>query len=510
MRRIPSLLSCSLIAYFAGCGEPYADIVVNLVNLTEETETVMVESAVEGQALDPTVIPAANRRFIIRIPASSSGEVMITTTSRDAGECRLGRGTVSVHYERGLRPEVSIDVVALAEARCPLVIHAPPSGRVFSCPDGVTCASGQTCEYEYPRGQKLNLDTTALSQWSGACQGSDTCSLTMDRKQEVTAAVSHCTGATCWVDRAKTGDYVSEPYQLSLRRIWGASADDLWVVGDQGRRMHWNGACWSQYQDPEGPPKTTEELMDVWGSSKDNLWAVGLKPNRSILHYQAGVWSADSAAKLYQDLLGVHGRSDEDFWAVGKKGVILHFDGTRWSQVMGGTSQDLYAVWVAGKDDVWVGGAQVLKHFDGSTWRDAAIVYNAAPPPSARQMIMTLWGTTPQNLWAAGMHNLILHFDGTQWQEDPRSQQDEPERNMYRRIWGAHERHIWIVGTNCQILNWTGESWKPDAKSRYLKENCYFEGVFGTSALDTWVAGGGLNIPGLGPRVDGLLLRYRP
>lgn len=498
------------VLLMAGCSDPLADIEVTVLDVPDGSDSLLVESAVDAEILEDRVIAANNQRFILRIPSGSSGDVKLKITARDTGLCRLGNGAEVVRYEVGQKPQVAVRMAALKEAICTLALHAPPTGRIYSCPTGIACANGATCNYEFPRGQKIQLDTTALSRWEGDCAGLDTCELSLDRNMDVRASAASCTGDTCWIERSKIGQYVSDPYELSFRRMWGPAADDLWVVGDQGRRMHWNGACWSQYQDPDGPWKIIPSLMDIWGTGPDDIWSVGLTPGASILHYQAGTWRIDPASTQYQQLQGMHGLAKDDIWAVGMKGVVLHYDGMQWSAVSAGTTQDLYTVWAAGKNDVWIGGAKTLRHWDGTAWSDATIRYNDMPPPSNRQMIMTIFGTTPQNIWAAGMHSVILHYDGSSWQEDPRSQQDDPTHNMFRRLWGMHERHLWLTGTNCLILNFTGANWRPDGKSHFLKDNCYLEGVFGTSQNDVWLSGGGLNIPGLGARLDGLLMRYRP
>lgn len=512
LRSLSFLRTCvlALLCSSAGCADELADVIVGVTDVPVGTESLHIETSVDATALEAKDLPGAPRRFIVRIPSRQRSQVQITLMARDKGGCRLGTGVGSAAYEPGQKPNVDIQIPALSTPLCPLTVHAPARGRVYTCPETASCADGATCTYEVAMGQVLQLDTTEFSQWSGACEGLDTCKVTMDAQREVIATNTHCMGDTCWRERTRVGEYVSDPYQISFRRIWGASADDLWVVGDHGRRMHWNGACWTQYADPEGPPKTTEELMDIWGSSRKDIWAVGLKPGRSLLHYDGQSWQTDPAAALHQDLQAVHGRTADDFWAVGMKGVVLHYDGKDWSSVPIGSTNDLYSVWVVARNDVWIGGYQTLKHYDGTAWRDAVIRYNAAPPPANRQMIHALFGFTGNDIWAAGLHNIILHYDGTSWQEDPFSQQDDPEHGMYRRLWGAHNRHVWLVGSRCRIYNFTGANWKADAKSSFMKDNCYLESVFGVGPNDAWAAGGGLNIPGLGTRFDGLLMRYRP
>jgi hypothetical protein len=65
----------------------------------------------------------------------------------------------------------------------------------------------------------------------------------------------------------------------------------------------------------------------------------------------------------------VFGSSGSDIWAVGDHGVVLHYDGTRWSRVgiagLGLRRPDLTAVWVPEPGHVWIGGIGVILSLGG-------------------------------------------------------------------------------------------------------------------------------------------------
>jgi hypothetical protein len=50
-------------------------------------------------------------------------------------------------------------------------------------------------------------------------------------------------------------------------------------------------------------------------------------------------------------------------------------------------------------------GDQVIAHFDGTAWTSQ----------SADAVLYDIWGTGPNDVWAAGRFGLMYHFDGTQW-----------------------------------------------------------------------------------------------
>ena len=68
-------------------------------------------------------------------------------------------------------------------------------------------------------------------------------------------------------------------------------------------------------------------------------------------------------------LYGVWGSGPNDVFTVGDGGVILHFDGVRWSPMESGTTARLQSVWGSGPSDVFaVGWNGVALHYDGSRW----------------------------------------------------------------------------------------------------------------------------------------------
>jgi hypothetical protein len=64
------------------------------------------------------------------------------------------------------------------------------TGTITSNPAGINC--GSTCSYNFPDGEYVTLTATAgsgytFSNWSGACSGTGTCSVTMSQARSVTA-----------------------------------------------------------------------------------------------------------------------------------------------------------------------------------------------------------------------------------------------------------------------------------------------------------------------------------
>lgn len=107
-----------------------------------------------------------------------------------------------------------------------------------------------------------------------------------------------------------------------LRAVWGASASDIWAVGDVGSNggaiVHYNGVSWSKVSDAF--------LSGIWGTSASDIWAVGCC-GTTLVHYDGTTWTSVTSPTTHV-LHGVWGSSPSDVWAIGAGGTILHYDGT--------------------------------------------------------------------------------------------------------------------------------------------------------------------------------------
>jgi hypothetical protein len=160
--------------------------------------------------------------------------------------------------------------------------------------------------------------------------------------------------------------------------VWGSSASDVWMVGEQGLVLRWDGA---RFQVVPVPPEASgKTLFGVWGSGAGDVWAVGGVPDDSgvVLHGDAsglelaGGLPATPGVAYFK----VWGSSASDVFVVGQGNTILHFDGHAWTPqaspapplttlftVAGRSASEVYAVGGTGQS--------VLLRFDGASWTAA-------------------------------------------------------------------------------------------------------------------------------------------
>jgi hypothetical protein len=201
-----------------------------------------------------------------------------------------------------------------------------------------------------------------------------------------------------------------------LRGVAARATNDVWAVGDRGTQagsrtltVHWDGARWRILPSPSPPPRPLTGrayalLESVAAVARDDVWAVG---------------STSNVAPV-----GV------------SETLIEHWDGSRWRRVpspnqlntAGNAYNLLFAVAVAGPDDVWAAGSwnsrlpgyggggdnPLAEHWDGRMWRITPM-----RTPTDRAILYQLV-TTPQGAVAVGdqgnpYRTLIERRAGRRW-----------------------------------------------------------------------------------------------
>lgn len=236
-----------------------------------------------------------------------------------------------------------------------------------------------------------------------------------------------------------------------LNAIWGSSDDDIYVAGDNGTFLSYDGTSWQestwiQSNTPydlmsvwgispiviittdnfgniflndslrwvKYPSSNGLSLNAIWGTSATNAYAVG--SNGTILFFNGSSWTNLTSSKLASpitittgiNLYCIWGSSANDVYAGGELGNLFHFNGSEWSSVNSGTSQDIRALWGSSTSDVYAAGSYGdILHYGGLTWKLAAA--------SSGIRLNSLWGSGPNDVFAAGEYGAVYHYDGISW-----------------------------------------------------------------------------------------------
>jgi hypothetical protein len=201
-------------------------------------------------------------------------------------------------------------------------------------------------------------------------------------------------------------------------------------------------------------------LYDVWGLDEYNIYAIGaaVMPEgvTSVIKWDGTKWNYHSWPE--GGAKGLYGFSNDDIWIVGdwaNRGFIGHFNGIGWTEYRddyflanGDTVYPLYSLWGSSPDNLWaVGDKGTIVHWDGSEWRKDQSPTNL--------ILYNVWGTSSDNIYAIhislSQQSLLIHFDGNNW-IDITNQLPTGERN-FTSLWFDRGETGYIVGNNVLYYN---------------------------------------------------------
>ncbi len=232
--------------------------------------------------------------------------------------------------------------------------------------------------------------------------------------------------------------------------VAASSANDLWVVGDEGIHafaQHWNGDAWDGAQ--VAPTEWTSNLASVTEISPTNLWAVGDQYSLSaqddktlIEHGNGTTWKIVKSPNPATNhrLEDVSGSSASNVWAVGQdfdpaarsgqgsyEALMLHYDGTSWGEVPDASAgpdvsyAELTSVSAISASDAWAVGrrsaapaydlAPFAEHWNGTTWTAVTLPGGLTAVSQVRQF-------GHDDLWILGADasgSVLEHWDGSSW-----------------------------------------------------------------------------------------------
>jgi len=258
-----------------------------------------------------------------------------------------------------------------------------------------------------------------------------------------------------------------------LRGVSALSATDVWAVGDKavGTAVkpvteHWNGRRWTSIRTPNFGPSSS--LTGVEGLSSNDVWAVGGYRDQNdqahnfILHWDGTRWS-DVPIPDVLGLVAIDGNSATDVWAVGSTGaetLIMHWDGQDWTIVPspnpGNLNNSFTSVAAISLTDAWAVGwwgnfggetETLIEHWGGANWTVAP-----SPAPGTFAQLLDISAISTSSVWAVGLQGsgafastLTERWDGTAWSVVP-SPNLGTRTNVLQGVWTASATEAFAVG----------------------------------------------------------------
>lgn len=391
-------------------------------------------------------------------------------------------------------------------------------GQVISMPDGIDCGARCQARLSAKSGEFLpSLAAVAepgslFVRWSGMCSGMDsTC--VVKNNGDVTAVFApsrfeqpRCSrSGWCWE--------FPRPQGNTLNSIHGTSAQDVWVAGNAGTLLHWDGSRWSFAPAPDGNllvirsgPAGTRCLLTkkaddtggifwdsgngVWGdvspefgkryyglacTSDGEMWTFSATDDKDTAWHRdrAGNWTSKDM-KLPTGgfvIYAIWSNTSDQVWAVGRRpggGLILKWTGSEWVMEFSGVTQSLLAISGRAPDDMWaLGDEGSVLHRDGRGLWSETVIPGEYLRPSA------IWSQSAGSAWVTARDTSVWRWQDGAWQ----LQTSQTSSSWYSfptllSIWSADPQRCWAVGERGLIMYWDGEKW--EAQTPLPPETNYF------------------------------------
>jgi hypothetical protein len=243
----------------------------------------------------------------------------------------------------------------------------------------------------------------------------------------------------------------------SLSSLDGWASDDVWAGGsyaDIGGNVHpliehWDGSSWTikgMFASPQGG--TLDDIKAVAAVGPGEAWGVGgisFGTGAILRHCTASGGCTSTPPNTGQtELHGVSGANPNDVWAVGYRGglpLMLHWNGSVWSEVSVPNIGALNAVDVIASNDVWASSDSAFIHWNGSQWSTIPSDVGA----------LTIGAVSSNDIWAAGQ--ALQHWDGTAWGIFPYPTNAAP----FHSISALAQYDVWAGGEFGTVLHYTAQ-----------------------------------------------------
>ncbi len=276
--------------------------------------------------------------------------------------------------------------------------------------------------------------------------------------------------------RWSRGDF-GVPATTQLRAFWGNSSASIWAVGTDtrpdnntgaairsGRVFRTTGNAWTlQYTGQD----FVTEFWDVSGTSDTDVWVSGSQ----ILHYDGATWTPVHAGNINRVFTAIWAPSPTSVFAGTNTGEIWRYDGANWATDSPSNSFTVTDIWGTSPTDVWaVDEGGFVRHWNGTAWQQSTR-FNGA--------LNTVRGTSTTNVWVGG-GNVLAHWNGGIWfVVDPAT----TAVGAIEGIWLSSSTHGWFVTNTGGLSELRSDGW-----TRHWDSPGIFTDLAGSTS-EIWVCG---------------------
>ena len=228
-----------------------------------------------------------------------------------------------------------------------------------------------------------------------------------------------------------------------LLAIWGKSASEVHVVGEDATLLKWAGKSWDKISISSSG--SDEDFTGVWGSGVGTYKLYISTSKGKVRTYEPGSGKWAVAHDGNEDLNGIHGSTGGTIQAVGEDGTLVHNPGGVWAKKDINITDDLNSLWSFPSGESFLVGnsGRVMCRFSivglGWTWLPKQIV-----SPCKWQ---ALWGASASQVYAVGPSSCTTGLSSTSAGCGSFAFSPGTKADWYG-IWGNSKDEIFLVGHN--------------------------------------------------------------
>lgn len=399
--------------------------------------------------------------------ATGDGATCVDACTEGATQCGAGQRTVETCTRA---PSACTRWVTSTTCSASLICTSGACAPACSSP----CILGATrC---LPSGQieRCTVDASGCEVWSApqTCSSGQTCA----------AGGSTCSGGGVVSWRA-----VRAPTVTRLTDVFGTSPGDVWMTGDGGTLLHWDGATLTA-----ASYGGTADLQHSYVAGPKEIWSVD---GGSVARYNGSTWKLVGGGAVPSGLNGVAGvapgvvmlksrsSTGEQFYLFdGGVAVPAPQPSTAGKYfVMGTVAGEPWVMSEIGDIHVFRGGAWSKKPFlvaynsvaefgrtvSGPSETNFWILANASVPSyfynvygngffgsnsPGPQRIVGIHAPVSNSIWGVGVSGRIVHSTGGLFLQDNRFAAAPPSEALLA-VWESAPDDVWAVGTGGTVLH---------------------------------------------------------
>ncbi len=208
----------------------------------------------------------------------------------------------------------------------------------------------------------------------------------------------------CWRTPTPTGN--------AYAHVFATAADNVWLVGEHGTVLQWDGAAWHVHH-PAVPDDVVpgQYTYGITGLGPRDIWIV---IGNAVEHWDGSTWTI--AETLPPN--GIHAFDNiweaptGDVWVTRNDGMVdRKLAGGAFRSLDTGCNCFIGSIWGLAADDFWMSTLPAgVMHYDGHAFSRA---YDA---PAA---VGAFVGVARDDAWVSGADGVMAHWDGAAWTRVP-------------------------------------------------------------------------------------------